>query len=75
MTKLYRVKPGIKFDALQWTENGSFPGVHKFCVNWLVKTPFGMLRLNPGNYVIKGMGNFQIVLDPSTFQQIFEEDI
>lgn len=73
--KLYRIKNGIKFDGLQWTENSSFPNVHKFCANWLVKTAFGMLRVNIGNYVIKGPGDFKIVLDPSTFNQIFEEDI
>jgi hypothetical protein len=73
MTK-YKIKDGVKFNGLQWTEQSSFEGVNKFCVNWLVKTAFGMLRLNPGNYVIKGPGCFKIVLDAASFSEIFEED-
>jgi hypothetical protein len=71
---IYRVKPGVKFDGLQWTENSSFPGVARFCVNWLIKTAFGMLRVNIGNYIIKGPGDFKMVMDSSTFNQIFEKD-
>ena len=70
----YRVRQGIKFEALQWKETSVFTGVTRFCTNWLMKTAFGMLRVNIGNYVIKGMGDFKMVLDPSTFNQIFEED-
>lgn len=71
--KNFKVKDGIIFNGLQWNENSSFEGVNKFCVNWLIKTPFGMLRISVGNYVIKGPGNYRMVLDPSTFNQIFEE--
>jgi hypothetical protein len=70
----YRVRNGIKFEAIQWKETSTFVGVTRFCVNWLMKTAFGMLRVNIGNYVIKGIGDFKMVLDPSTFNQIFEED-
>jgi hypothetical protein len=70
--KKFKVKDGVVFEGLQWTEQSSFEGVNKFCVNWLIKTAFGMLRINLGNYVFKGPGNFRMVLDPSTFSQIFE---
>lgn len=69
----YKVKNGVTFEGLQWTERSSFEGVSKFCVNWMVKTAYGLLRLNPGNYVIKGPGNFKMVIDAWTFSEIFEK--
>ena len=69
----YRLKQNVEFEAVQWTDQSCFEGVSKFCVNWMVRTPFGMLRVNRGNFVIKGPGNFKIVLDSATFPLIFEK--
>lgn len=70
----FKVKDDVKFEVVQWTENGSFPGVCKFCASWLLKTSFGMLRVGLGNFVIRGPGDFKMVLDPSSFNQIFEKE-
>jgi hypothetical protein len=70
---MYKIKDSIKFDAIQWQETSSASFISRFCVGWLMKTHAGTLRVNKGNYVVQGPSNFRLVLDPDTFNQVFEK--
>lgn len=69
----YKIKDGLTFDAVKWGPGKANSVVTRYCSSFCLNTGCGVLRVETGDYVVKGQNGFKMVLKEGIFNAIFEK--
>lgn len=67
----YRAKC-VTFQAVQWFLGKNIDGVVRHCSTFMINTGSGVLRVEQGDYVVRGPLGSKMVFKAPVFEAIFE---